>query len=337
MQPVTDQVGTAERYRRFAEVEAAGMSPSYERLALAVAADERVLQLLERVEPAQRQPNLLLGAVRLHGVPTDDPGAALAWVVDHSDEVLRVLRTRHTQTNEAARCALLLPALAQVAAGRPLALLELGASAGLCLLPDRYRYRYRTDGSPDRLVGDPEASVELVCEATADVPVPDRVPEIAWRAGVDRNPLDAGDPQDALWLRCLVWPEHHDRAERLTSALAVAATDPPRIQRADFLDGLRLLLGEVPDGAVAVVTHSAALAYAPADVREQVRRTCREAGAWRVGAEGQRVLDGLVTPSDASASDFLVSTGSPDGHDAVVGVAQPHGRRLAWVAQPGVE
>ena len=68
MRPVTDPVSTAERYRRFAQVEAAGMSPQYEALALAVSDDERVLELLARVEGPQQQPNLLLGAIRLHGV-----------------------------------------------------------------------------------------------------------------------------------------------------------------------------------------------------------------------------------------------------------------------------
>jgi hypothetical protein len=163
------------------------------------------------------------------------------------------------------------------------------------------------------------------------------VPEIAWRAGVDRSPLDPADPQDAHWLRCLVWPEHHDRAERLTVALRLAATEPPRVLRADFVDGLVELLGQVPSGVVPVVTHSAALMYAPAHVREQVRRTCRERGAWRLGAESEGVLDGLGSPTGPADGRLLVSTGSPSGVETVLALAQPHGRGLTWVAQAGVE
>ena len=326
MEPVTDVVATAERYRRFARVEAAGMSPSYEALALAVAEDRRVLDLLARVEQHQQQPNLLLGALRLHGVPTDDPARALDWVVAHPDAVLEVLRTRFTQTNEAGRCALLLPALAQVADGRPVALVELGASAGLCLVPDRYRYAYtRSDGST-HLLG-PSDGPQLRCEVHDELPLPDRVPEIAWRAGLDRNPLDAADEEDAAWLQALVWPAHADRAARLAVALAATAQDPPRVLRGDVGDDLAALLAEVPPGTRTVVTHTAVLAYVTAEVRERVRATCRAAGAWRLGAEGRSVLPDLDAPAgDPSA--FVLSLGHPDGTEEVVGLAQPHGRWL---------
>lgn len=333
MRPVSDPVPTGERYRLFAQVEAAGLSAQYERLALAVADDPRVLALLDRVEQPQRQPNLLFGAILLHDVPTQDPATALDWVVAHPDEVLQVLRTRFTQTNEAARCALLLPAIGRIADGRPVALIELGASAGLCLLYERYRYRYRAPDGTEQVVGD--GAVELVCGTRGDPPVPVEVPEIRWRAGVDRNPLDPADDQDAHWLRCLVWPEHHERAERLAAALEIARADPPRVVRADFVAGLEALLAQVPDDAVTVVTHTAALVYAPSDVRERVRSLCREGGAWRVGAEGQQALAGLVVPAEATDQvELLVSVGHPDGHDEVVALAQPHGLWLRWTA-PG--
>ena len=168
---------------------------------------------------------------------------------------------------------------------------------------------------------------------SAGVPLPATVPEIRWRAGIDRNPLDPADPDDARWLESLVWPEHHERAARLTAALATAAADPPRVVRGDFATDLATLLAEVPAGLTTVVTHTAALAYVPPEVGDAVRRTCREAGAWRLGAEGQRVLPDLTAPEGADAADFLVSVGDPDGGDEVVAVAQPHGRWLRWSAR----
>jgi Uncharacterized protein conserved in bacteria (DUF2332) len=133
---------TEENYRRFAAREARGRSALYEQLAGGVVDDPELLAFLAGLPQEKRQPNLLLAAVRyLAGV---QPGydAFRAVVLDRRDEVAATMLVRHTQTNEPARCATLLPALASLR--QPLALLEVGASAGLCLLPDRYSYDYGT-------------------------------------------------------------------------------------------------------------------------------------------------------------------------------------------------
>src|SRR5438105_4308348 len=133
-------VTTASMYAGFAMREARGVSPAYERLSLAVAGDEEILALLETVPAPKRQPNLLLGVVRFLGGPLDDPAAFHDFTVANWPAVEAELRARATQTNEAGRCALLLPVLASLP--QPLALLEVGTAAGLGLHPDRYSYRY---------------------------------------------------------------------------------------------------------------------------------------------------------------------------------------------------
>src|SRR5688500_12873277 len=130
----------ADRYAEFAARETHGISPSYERLSYAVAADAELLALLGTVPPEKQQPNLLFAVVRSLGGPVQDPDAFRAWTREHWAAIEPRLRTRATQTNEPGRCAVLLPVLA--ALPQPLALLEVGASAGLCLYPDRYAYRY---------------------------------------------------------------------------------------------------------------------------------------------------------------------------------------------------
>lgn len=321
----------AEHYRRWADVEAHGMSPAYERLALAVADRPGVLDLLLRVERPRRQPNLLFGALRWHDVPVLDPTAALDWAVAHPAEVVGMLTTRRTQTNEAARCALLLPALARLAArGRPLALVEVGASAGLCLLPDRWRYRYHVDASTDaddvREVGPSESQVVIECDVYGDVPLPEAVPEIAWRAGLDLDPVDVTDPDARRWLECLVWPEHTDRADRLRAALRVAATDPPVIHRGDATTDLAALLDQVPAGLTTVVTHTAALVYLSEGGRQSVVDLLRDRGVHRLGAEGASVLPGLgPPPPEREIAQFWLTL-----DDEVLAAAQPHGRWLAW-------
>ena len=167
-------------YRAFA-AEARGRSPQYEELAVAVAADLPVLAFLATLPPAKRQPNLLFAAARyLLGEPAD-LAALHALVSGRRDELAGTMRQRRTQTNEPARCGTLLPALALLPG--PLALIEVGASAGLTLLIDRYSYDY----AGHRVTGtDPQAPV-LTCEPRGPVPLPARVPDVAWRAGLDLN------------------------------------------------------------------------------------------------------------------------------------------------------
>jgi hypothetical protein len=133
----------ATTYADFAVREARGVSPVYERLSAAVSLDDEVLALLSTLPPNKRQPNLLFSVVRLLGGAVEDPHAFHDYTVANWPKIEVELRSRTVQTNEPGRCAVLLPVLA--ALPQPLALLEVGASAGLCLYPDRYAYRCGSD------------------------------------------------------------------------------------------------------------------------------------------------------------------------------------------------
>ena len=184
----------AEDYRAFARWEARGRSPVYESLAGSVADDAGLVGFVASLPPTKRQPNLLFAAAcYLLGAP---PGLTeLRDLVSQSRaELTEVILNRRTQTNEPARCATLLPALAQLP--QPLALIEVGASAGLTLLVDKYSYEYGGHRLPGR---DPLAPT-LRCAPRGPVPLPAEVPQIAWRAGLDLNPLDVNDADDVRWL-----------------------------------------------------------------------------------------------------------------------------------------
>jgi hypothetical protein len=243
-------------YAGFATREARVASPTYERLSLAISRDTELLTLLERVPAPKRQPNLLLAAVRLLGGPVDDASAFHDFTVTNWPAVEVELRGRATQTNEVGRCALLLPVLA--ALPQPLALLEVGAAAGLGLYPDRYSYRYG-----DHRIG--TGGPVLDCALTGTAP-PTRLPEIVWRAGLDLNPLDVTDPADLAWLEALIWPEQHNRRERLRAAAAIAAEDPPTLIRGDLVDDLARLAAQAPprSPATASTTSAPASRSAPA-------------------------------------------------------------------------
>jgi hypothetical protein len=305
---------TAENYRVWGR-EARGRSPAYESLAASVADDDVVLGFLASLPPPKRQPNLLFAAARyLLGVP---PGiGALRTLVRRNEaELARVMLARLTQTNEPARCATLLPALARLPG--PLALIEVGASAGLTLLFDRYSYDY--DGH--LIAGSDPDGPTLYCAVRGPVPVPVRLPDIAWRAGLDLNPLDVTRDDDVRWLCCLVWPGESDREERLAAAIAAARRDPPPVHRGDLLTDLPALAARAPADATLVIFHSAVLAYVAPQDRERFAQAVRGLAAVWLSNEAPGVVPGLPF-TDFREGTFVLGQGGrtplafTDGHGA---------------------
>jgi hypothetical protein len=318
---LTDLAG---HYRRFAEVEAAGVSPRYVELAAAVAEDADVLEFLGTLPQAKRQANLLLGALTfLHGGAPADGAQLHEQVLGDADRLRATMLARATQTNEAARCAALLPVLSTLPG--PLALIEVGASAGLCLYPDRYGYSYS-----GVQVGDTGSAVQLRCTVSGDGPVPTGVPEVVARAGIDLNPLDPADPEDVAWLQALIWPGMDERRDRLGAAAAIAAREPAEIVRGDLVEQLPGLVARMPREATVVVFHTAVLAYLPTAAREEFVQTVTGLPVRWVSQEGVPVLPGvsdrLPEPPAADESRFLLALdGRPLAYTA------PHGGRIDWL------
>jgi hypothetical protein len=326
------------RYTRFAEMEVHGRSPSYEALARGVAGDREVLSFLTTLPEGKRQPNLLLGAMRhLFGGSLDWDHFRRTLLVN-PDPVRSVMLTRSTQTNEPARCATLLPVLARLP--QPLALIEVGASAGLCLLPDFYGYDYpRTQIRPATIETEPPVFTCWVSETT---PVPTGMPKIVWRAGLDLNPLDASDPAQAAWLETLVWPEQTDRLAHLRAALKIAAVRKPRVVRGDLLgDALVQLCREAPTSATLVIFHTAVLAYV-------ANQADRQAFADRVMPLCQYWVSNEAPGVFPEAASRAGGRGAPGRfllcvNGAPVAWTDPHGGALKWIGpgpdfrQPGTE
>jgi hypothetical protein len=311
-------MNAAEWYTLFGTREARGISPAYERLSLAVAGSPPVLALLETLPQPSRQPNLLFGVVRLLGGPVDDAAEFLSYVIAHWPAIEPQIRSRVTQTNECGRCAVMLPVLA--ALPQPLALLEVGASAGLCLYPDRYSYRY---GCDELGVGEPVLS----CEATG-VALPASLPEVVWRAGLDLNPLDVTDPEDVAWLDALIWPEHEHRRSRLRAAAKIAAADPPLLVRGDLVADLPALAAQAPAGTTLVVFHSSVLYLVPEPPRQQFVEVVRGLPGHWLANEGPGVLTypDLPSPPTDAAMNVLALDGRP------LAWAGGHGQSAHWFA-----
>jgi len=314
----------AENYRVFGR-EARGRSAMYESLAAAVAGDGLVLGFLVRLPPPKRQPNLLFAAAGyLLGVPPDIT-ALRTLVRRNGAELTQVMLARRTQTNEPARCATLLPALARLP--EPLALIEVGASAGLTLLFDRYTYDY---GGRHLIAGSDPHAPTLRCAVRGPVPLPARMPAIAWRAGLDLNPLDVARDDDVRWLSCLVWPGEGDREERLTAAIASARRDPPPVYRGDLLTDLPALAAQAPAEATLVIFHSAVLAYVAPRDRDRFARTVRGLAAVWLSNEAPGVVPGLPL-AEFREGTFVLGHGGR----TPLAFADGHGTWLHWLDGAG--
>ncbi|TLP98522.1 DUF2332 domain-containing protein [Nesterenkonia salmonea] len=326
-----DDLGRIQQfYRHFAQVEAAEVSALYAEWAAAVAQDHQVLELLLELEPAKRQPNLLFAAARVHGVPLVPWPQARQVLLPRWEHVRDTMRRRRTQTNEAGRIAVLNLAFAQIAAetGKPLALIEVGCSAGLCLYPDAWPIGYTTGDDDAALLapsGRLTSSVQLNCELRG-VDAPDRLPEVAWRAGIDLNPLELTDAADRQWLEALVWPGMEYRLERITAGAQLVAADPPLLVSGDLNAELPDLLAQVPQGTVPVVFHSAVLVYLPAQDRQRFVQLVRGSGARWVSNEGLGVFPEIadqIPGEDPERSGFVLSL---DGQP--LARSGPHGQYL---------
>ncbi|WP_448810236.1 DUF2332 domain-containing protein [Agromyces bauzanensis] len=324
---VDSDAPTPERYVAFADVEARGMSAVYESWAHGVTGDPGTVALIDELPPAKRQPNLVFSAARYQGAPIAPYGVFRDWLHAHWIEVRATALAHATQTNEAARCALHLPVLAGIEG--PLALLEVGASAGLCLYPDRYSYRYQGHAQLDPASG--PSPVVLECVTSGPVPVPDRLPEVVWRGGIDLNPLDVRRPDDLAWLDALVWPEHEDRRARLRAAAAIVAADPPRIVAGDLNERLHEVAAMAPAEATLVVFHMAVLAYLDEPGRARFVRLVLELPGHWLSVEARSIMPGIDVRDDIEndSTDFVLAV---DGVQRAW--AHPHGRAIRWVPDP---
>ena len=150
---------------------------------------------------------------------------------------------------------------------------------------------------------------------------------IAWRAGLDLNPLDVRRDDDVRWLSCLVWPGEGDREQRLAAAIASARRDPPVVHRGDLLTDLPALAARAPAGATLVVYHSAVLAYVAPGQRLRFADTVRGVADVWLSNEGPGVVPGLAVP-DCQDDPFVLAR---DGRTPLA-LADGHGTWLRWLA-----
>lgn len=282
-----------ELIRLFRETSASqGRAPLYAALSSGIADRPDLYRLLLHAPLQQRLPVLLLACT--HALLLAEPDHELAqwypnltarprppedeallaaferFVTERAGVLAAMLGSRSTQTNEIGRCLLLLPAFGLLAdEWGPLAHLDVGTSGGLNLLSDRYAYRYTSDdGGDGGNIGAP-SPVRLEATTRGTIPLPDAMPTIASRLGVDSDPIDVTDDDAARWLEACVWPDQRDRFLRLRAAIELARSDPPEIMRGDAVASLDPALQRLRlrGSGHPVVTNSWVLNYLTSDQR----------------------------------------------------------------------
>jgi hypothetical protein len=323
-------------------------SPLYARYAEGVGGNEDLRTFAAQAKKGQPLANILFGAVHyllLRGAQhplrrfypnlggtvrfaDEDPlPDFIDFVAQHRDELVPLIATKVTNTNEVGRCALLHPAFRAVAAeaGEPLNLIEIGPSAGFNLNWDRYGVRYRRgDEGFDLPV--PGAALILNCELRGDKSPPfGPNPKIASRIGLELNPVDLSDPDQRDWLRALVWPDTHGRFERLEAALKIYEQHKPQIRIGDALALLPDVLRHVREDQPVCIYHSFVLYQFSREMRDALESILTMAGLrrpiWRIGIEGG--LNGVNTVALTRYHDGIRD-------ETILALCHPHGAWLNW-------
>ena len=343
-------------YRRFAEVDA-GSSPLYGRVAIALSESAEALRAIETAPPRRRQPALILAALHDLALAGRAPALAAAYAAADSDaaaraaidtmlgltdEVVAIAARRRTRPDETGRCAVLHPAIAEAASrvgAGAVGLIDVACSAGLDLNVDRVGISY----SNGQTLGDPSSPVRFTASVVGDRPVPTLpIPEVVGRIGIDREPVDVTDADDARWLRACLPPDQPERAAMLDAELALAATDPPLLLTGDAVDLLPDALARVPADALPVVVTTWALSQVPLESRLRFLQRLDAAATGRavawVSVEGVGVAPAVPTFGDRPASGHSIIGLAVFGHSVLraeaLGRCWSRGRMLSWLADP---
>jgi hypothetical protein len=343
----------ADVYRRFSEGDAAGTL--YEQVALALSGSDEALRAIEAAPARKRHPTLILAALHDLALAGHAPALAAACAAGDgdaaadaavdtllrlTDAVVAVAVRRPVRTDETGRCAVLYPAIAEAAhrvGAAAIGLIDVGCSAGFDLTVDRVGVTYGNGQS----LGDPSSPVQFSCRVVGDRPVPARaMPEVVARVGVDRDPVDVTEPDDARWLRACVWPDQPERLARLDAEMSLVATARPLLLRGDPVAVLPDALARMPADALPVVTTTWALSSLPPEGRQGFLRRLEDAAGGRpvawVSVEGVGVAPSIPTLGDRPASGhsivgLAVFDGSAPQAEAI-GRCWSRGRVLAWLA-----
>ncbi|PKR76768.1 DUF2332 domain-containing protein [Halalkalibacillus sediminis] len=332
----------ANRFQRFAVDEAVGSCELYKELSFQIAEDEEILEMCTYAQKGQPAPNLLFGAVHYlqlkgnsHGLKEfyqslvdnpQPPKEAFPYFKDfcqkHRNEIISLLETKLVQTNEVRRCAYLYPAFCYIheKVKRPLALIEIGTSAGLQLLFDHYQYSYETE----EVFGDRKSDVFVTSEVRSEQPpfLYDTPPPVSYRFGLDLHINDLSDPEDELWLKALIWPDHSHRRDLFENASEYVKSNPLNLIEGDGVALLPGIVEQIPQESVICVFHTHVANQIPDEGKAQLVQTIDYIG------EKRDIFHLYNNMYDAELHlDYIVGG---DKTTETIGQTNGHGRWFEW-------
>jgi len=246
-------------------------------------------------------------------------------LTDHAD-LVRSYLTTPPQTNEVMRSAALLPGLLTIAdaTALPLDLYEIGASAGLNLILDHYRYQFGTTSW-----GDPASTVLLKPQWQGSLPPVHAALRIRSRQGVDANPISLKQQSARDRLISYVWADQFERLQRLSAAVTLWLQQPPHIERADaalWLEASNIKRAE--SDVTRVLFHSLVWNYLSQETQQRITKLMQECGEQ---SDAQTPLAWLRFELDTSAAQLRLKLW-PGGEDRLLATGHPHGTALNWLA-----
>ncbi|MFJ8526815.1 DUF2332 domain-containing protein [Bacillus sp. NPDC094106] len=287
-------------FRNFSVKECKGSSDLYEHLSLKISEDDELIALASHTQPGQPVPNLLLGAVhylllqgndhvlkKYYGSLVANPEKNLEKAFQqfkdfcqlHREEIISILKTKLVQTNEVRRCTYLYPSFCYIfnKVQKPLALIEIGTSAGLQLFWDQYSYSYGTG----EVYGNIHSNVHLKSEIKGDNQpfFLQQSPPVVERIGLDLHINDLNNEEDYVWLRSLIWPEHKERLEMFDNAAACLKEQFVKLIEGDGVSLLSEIAEQLPEDAVICVFHTHVANQIPENIKHKLVDQIKEIGA----------------------------------------------------------
>ncbi|MBF0841925.1 MULTISPECIES: DUF2332 domain-containing protein [Mammaliicoccus] len=325
-----------EKFIQFADVECKNSSEIYRKLSYYIAQDKDLIEICNYAPINQPIPNLFLGSVNYLLLKGYDNNLYDEYYVNETSdlirkfkefciknkiEIIKIMNNKLVQTNEVRRSSYIFPILCYINDKRKINLLEIGCSAGLQLLADKYRYKYDVyPGYKGNLTSDLTISSAITKGEFGSYI--DEQMDIGKRIGIDLNTIDFTKDEEFLWLKALIWPEHNDRRILLEKARDTVINESLKLKEGNALEILIEEVKKIPTDENLLIFHTHVANQMSIKEKEYLVKTIENIGKNRnLYHLYNNINDKLL---------HLDSYKSGEKHPKIVGQTDGHGKWFEW-------